>query len=786
MLYIYSKNVEKYSEIYEIGGMCMKKNLGKLFLAVLSLSCGLVSCNNDTSENKSDTTKQSETGSSQTSDTSKKDIDGHFDLWTKEQQDLMKIYCGEILPYPVDRFTGNVTVEVVEDSSNDLTYLEIRDESTTFSIIDYYQFLEDFGWSTIKTYSGKVVQEDSGISFTEVTKESADKTVGYDMLYFFSPKQTSDDGEEIAACNVIRCYNDMSASTNTATAWNANEQKTIKRITTETLPFIAMGIDYKVNELTYNAMEIFDYYVTDLTTEYADSLKSCGYVLDEKLSESNDAYVLTKTLENGSYIDIMLYYSNGNNFKIYYTPKVTNYSAWPTDITDKIKEKTGIEVPSYAVAENGTYSVFVKNDDYFISTVNRSSDFDYDEYAYNQLQVLKMTWDETLSFATYDLTDNDGSTIGFQVVISITEPTSTFVTSWPTDAIQNTLSSLLGVSDVTIPTLDSSSIPDTGKKIKYQVKGQEAYDEKYAEVYSDIKHFPEGYGLSSDASEEQIKAIARSYALKEQGIDVSVYDVNFQAYTTFYNTIYNAGWYKKSDNTFEDPTGKIEVTVEGDSVDLQGGVGEMKVTIRPGSGKKHTPEFYFVNKECELAIGFSKKLEVVSNMLPYDITYSSSDDTGKISVDSDGVVTIAKDVEDGTTATIKAQMNVPGESSPRVIECKVIAKDILVYTPASAIDAIADLIKSKEYTANVTHSSEVDYLEVDFGSTDVETVKSLVSSSFIAEGFTLDSDWEITDEDEPRNCTIYSFMNLEYESMITTWYYVYQQDGNTILHVEAL
>lgn len=766
----------------------MKKNLGKLFLAVLSLSCGLVSCNKDTSENKTDTTKQTENSnnsSGKSSDSNKKDVDGHFDLWTKEQQELMKIYCGEILPYPVNRFTGTITVEEVNDISNDLTYLEIRDESTAFTLIDYYQFLEDFGWSTIKTYNGDVFQEDSGTSFTEVTKGSADKTVGYDMLYFFSPKQKVD-GEEIAACNVIRCYNDMSASTNPATAWNVTEQKTIKKITTEILPFIALGSDYKVNELTYNAMEIFDYYVTDLTGEYADALKNSGYVLDEKLSESNNAYVLTKTLENGSYIDIMLYYSNGNNFKIYYTPKVTNYSQWPAEITDKIKAKTGLDVPQFDVAENGIYSVFQKNDDYFISTVNRSSDFDYDEYAYNQLQVLKMTWDETLSFATYDLTDSNGNTVGFQVVISVTEPESTFVTSWPSDAIQNTLSSLLGVSDVTIPVLDSSSIPDTGKKIKYQVKGQEAYDAKYAEVYADIKSFPEGYGLSSNPSEEQIKAVARSYALKEQGIDVSVYDVNFQAYTAFYSAVYNAGWYKKSENTFEDPTGKIEVTVEGDSVDLQGGVGEMKVTIRPGSGKKHTPEFYFVNKECELAIGFSKKLEVVSNMLPYDIKYSSSDATGKISVDSEGVVTIAKDVEDGTTATIKAEMNVPGESSPRVIECEVTAKNILVYTPSSAIDAIADLINAKDYTANVTHSSELDYLEADFGSADVETVKELVSSSFIAEGFTMDSDWEITDEDEPRNCIIYSFMNLEYESMITSWYYVYQRDGNTILRVEAL
>ena len=765
-----------------------KKNIGKLFLTVLTLSCGLVSCDKNSTESGTDTAKQTENSNSESKKTDNTGIDGHFDLWTKEQQDLMKIYCGEILPYPVDLISGTVTVEEVNDFSNNLTYLEIKNESNTFSLLDYYQYLEDFGWNAIYDYSGEVIQTQSDIQFAEVTKASADKTIGYDMFYFFSPKQEVDGGETIPSYNVIRCYNDMSASTNSATEWNATEQKTIKKITMETLPFIALGSDYKVNELTYNAMEIFDYYVYDLTKEYSELLTNAGYVLDEKLSENNNAYVLTKTLSNGSYIDIMLYYSNGNNFKIYYTPKVTNYKSWPTDIIDEIKEKSGVEVPKFDVAEGGTYSFFQKNDTYYISTLNRSSSFDYEEYTLNQLQVLKMTWDETVSFATYDLTDSDGNVVGYQVVISVTEPTSTFVASWPGDKIQETLSSLLGINDVTIPTLDSSSIPDTGKKIKYEIKGKEAYDAKYQEIYEDIKSFPSAYNLPDNATEAQIAALARSYALKEEGIDVSVYDVNYQAYQAFYSSIYNAGWYKESENTFEDPTGKIAVTVTGESVDIQGGVGEMKVSIRPGSNKKHKPEFYFVNTECDLAIGQSKKLEVISNMLPYKITYSSSDTTGKITVDpDDGIVTVAKDVEEGTTAVIKATMNVPGEESPRVIECTVTAKNILVYRPDSAIDSIASLIQSKGYTPTVTHSSELDYLDVNFGtSLDVDAVKSLVTSDFIAEGFTMDSDWEVTEEDEPRNAIIYSFMNLEYESMITVWYYVYQEEGNTILHVEAL
>ncbi len=763
-----------------------KKNIGKLFLAILTLSSVLVSCD----KNKTDTgtEKQTESSNKESKDSEKKGMDGHYGLWTKEQQDLMRIYCGEILPYPVGLLNGTVTVEEVNDFDSDLTYLEIRDESTSFSIIDYYQYLEDFGWNAIRDYSGEVIQDDSGTEYAEVTKASADKKVGYDMLYFFSPKQEVDGGESIPSCNVIRCYNDMSAAVNTATEWNETEKKTIKKITTETLPFIALGTDYKVNELTYNAMEIFDYYVYDLTKEYSEALINAGYVLDEELSSGNSAYVLTKTMTDGSYIDIMLYYSNGNNFKIFYTPKVTNYKSWPSNIIDEIKEKSGVEVPKYEIAENGTYSVFKKNDSYYISTLNRSSTFDYEEYNLNQLQVLKMTWDETVSFATYDLTDSDGNIVGYQVVINVTEPTSTFVTSWPTDKIDETLSSLLGIDDVTIPSLDATSIPDTGKKIKYSILGQDVYDAKYQQFYEDIKSLPGGYGLSEDATDAQIAALARSLALKEEGIDISVYDVNYQAYKAFYDSIYNAGWYKESEDTFEDPTGKIAVTVTGESVDIQGGGGEMKVSIRPGSKKKHKAEFYFVNKECDVAIGFSKKLEVVSNMLPYKITYSSSDTTGKITVDPEsGTVTVAKDVEEGTTAIIKATMNVPGEENPRVIECTVTAKNILVYTPASAIDSISDLIKKKGYTPTVTHSSELDYLDYSFGTDlDVEKVKSLVTSSFIAEGFELYTDWEVTEEDTPRNATIYSFMNLEYESAISVWYYVYQEDGNTILHIEAL
>lgn len=774
----------------------MRKNkIGIYALSALGLFgyvCGLASC--DKSDNSS---SSSESSSSSSSSESSSSIDGHFEKWSEADIALMNKYCGGALPYPTDMFVGEVSVNEIYDEQYDYSYLQISDEATSFSLAKYYETLEDFGWSTIKTYNGNVIQTDtSGIEFVESTKPSTDKSVGYDILYFFSPMQ-----EGVSSANVIKVFNDLSAKETTDTAWSSSDLSTMNSTLTTTLPFIKLGEKHTISSTGTNSLEIFDYYVKDLTNEYSKLLQDDGFELNKVASRINDICFLTKTLDDGTFIQAYLYYNNGNVFIFSYTPKVKESSTWPSEIINEIKEKTEKSIPQFDIAEGGKYSYYKKGDTYCIYSDNRLDTFDYEKYAYNDLQNnLGLTWDEQLSFATYDRADSDGNVIGFQLFINVTKPTSTFVDSYPTEQISNAITSVLSLDKDILPSFDTSSIPATGEKIKYEVRGEEYYQERYAYYYQDITNLPGYYGFEDTPSADVIDALAKKLAYQDKGIKVGIYDVNSATWKSYTKTLYEEGWYYYIDrddhDTYEDPTGKIAVTFSGNSDPSYDGVGATYFTIHNGTGEAHTPSLKYAEEEYSLAIGQkNKELDLRISMLPYKVTYSSSDMSGMISVNENGEVTVSENATAGMSATITAKVTTK-EGKEYSASCKVTVKDGIYYDIDSLVSKVSSLLTSKGYEPKSLKSKWMDYVTADLGDLSVTNAKKLIEESLIPNGFTKYSDdWEkgsiyapyekdgeIKEEEKENGYTIRYTIYNDFCSLVLDFSF-YVENGKTYLVV---
>ncbi len=773
------------------------KNLS--ILALLSTACVLASCDEKTSSiQESDSNSNAVESSSEASS-----INGHFDLWTEEEQEILKEYCGAVLPYPKGLFSGDVTVREYYDEQYDYYYLEIFDQATEYSIENYYETLEDFDWSPIKTYKGNISQSDnSGISFVELTKCSSDGKVGYDMTYFYNSAITTSDGNTVSG-NYIRCYNDLSGRRTSESSWSEDDLATIKETITIALPYIQLGENNAVSEINDNAVAIFDYYAKDLSEEIYNTLINDGFVLNKALSRKNDAYILNKTLDDGATISVMFYFYGGNNIQVYYTPKVISSATWPEGLFNEIKEKTGVDLPKFETASGTSYLYYKKNDSYFIYTNNLADGYDYEEYAMNQLKNPSLTWEETIKITSFNINDENGETYGFGIQVDVKTPTSTFKFSYPKEEIENTISDLLKIQGVDLPKFDESSIPETGKEIKYSVKGEDFYQERYAYYCSDIRAYPDFYGLSENPSDEDVTSTANILASSEMGIAVSIFDKNEVARKSFEETLANACWYKYSDENgtvYEDPTGKLGVTITSDPYPAFDNTGETTFYFHPGAGESWEPEFYFEEENVDVAIGASKQLFLTVNMLPYEVTYESSDETGGITVDNTGEVTVADNVEAGTTATITASMNVPGESKPRTATCLVTAANIIYYTPETAIATIGAKLSEKEYDPLVVHRDNLDgelgfdFARADLGDMPIVDVETLVEENLIPNGFEEGDGWEkgtavinnendYTVEEKSATKRIYSIFNdacyiiLEYD--------IYIENGHTYLYVSA-
>ncbi len=735
----------------------MKKRV--LFLTLLSLPLILTGCENanDSSSSSSDSLPSS--SSSEAPSSSSPDIS--FDGWNKEEKRLMETYCGAILPYPIDLLSGEIKLMEQINSSNKQKYLAIVNQSDAFTLKEYYKVLERYGWTTIKDHKGNKVQYRSGTPYVELTNNSSDGSKGYDITYYHAELDLEGNGEK-AYYNCLIAYNFYSATPRKDLDWSDEDKEVIEYVATIDLPYIALGEKYSITVTDENTLFIYDYYTKDLSEEYIKILENDGYIKSSVLSNKNNAYVLVKSLSDGSSLNIVIDYYNGNNIYVYFNPKVTSYTAWPTEVVSPKEKESGVQIPEFKVAEGGYYNCFERHGTTYIITYDLDSSFDYENYIYSVRSEL-YNWGETLNINAYILSDSEMNDVGFYLSFKVSTPTSTFSSSWPKEGIIDGLKDSIGVEGVEIPSLDLNSI-DSPKDLKYVIKDQSDYD-AYYEYYLNL--LTEEY--SDILNGEQIEELAKEYADErvKKGVTVSIYDpqceiqkdsvTRYEANEAYKNALYEAGWYKVPDswgNKYEDPSGKIliEVANTPDSyTDCEYGCTE--ISIIEGSGIAHTPQFEFGKESYSLATGAKLSLDLNINMLPYEVTYSIDDTTGDISITNEGVLSASIDATVGQIVTVTASLKDKNGKEYKT-SCKVTVEKGITYK--SVLEDIEEILAKKGYSGFskediVTPGKKVvgEKLTVNLGtSLTKEEVKDMVKKDLIPEGF-VGSLWQkVTNEDE--------------------------------------
>ncbi len=735
----------------------MKKWKKGLLLTIAALA--LAGCDNNKTSQSTDTTGSDSPISESTSTTDTTSDKTDTEKWTDEEAALMNEYCGGILP-KLQLVTGNnVEFQELEDDSGS-KFLAIFSESDDFILDDYYTILEKAGWKVIKGYSGNVTQTDSsGLNYIELTYAPSGDTKGYDMVYYYRAAYTDDDGNTVPGCNIIQCYNDMVSDTTDATAWTDKEKASMKDTLTVEVPFVQLGSlsrAYARNSSTYS---LIDLYTEDLTLSYSNTLVADGFVLDDKTSTAQDIYVLTKTLTDGATITAYLYYMNGNNFNFFYTPKVTVYSSWPKDALKDIEATTGVTVPQFPVDVGGSYYVFSKNGTLYIQGDTTSYDswsYEYDlediGLTYDDYDSPYTNWEETIAITCNTLVDEYYSQVGLQVAITQTEPSSVMSEGWPSSSIASALTDVLSVSDYTLPELtDLSSLTST--TVKFELHGNDYVNDRYEEILEEILNYPSWYEseLPTDYTEDDIKALAKSMAEAEAGFAIKIKDdEDCASYDAYYAILENLGYHKvdgASDGTFEDKDGKVTISLNANSNSMT-----TTITVTKGSGEKHEPSISFGSESYEIGIGKSQKLQVVKDMLPYDVTYSSSNPE-KISVNAAGFVTVSDSASAGDTATITASVTADGKTYTAT--CTVTAIEVLDYDASSAIASINKLLKTEGYDNAVegTDNNGSPMLTLTFDTTadtsvTASTLRDLAEQKLIPEGFSIVTSMDVDTGDD--------------------------------------
>ena len=687
-------------------------------------------------------------------------------LWGEQTEALLKTYCGEVLPYP-SGVSGKLTA--TEAALTDGTkYLEIKDESASFTFRNYYTALVDNGWSVVNGYQEGEIREAGDIDYVELTKTVGN--VGYDITYYYKSASKSD----ATYGNVISCYNNLSPELAEATSWSENERYLMLDALTEELPFLALGKDYKASESDSDTFLLTDSSTLDKRKEYSDLLvEKGGFALNETLSVANDLYYLTKTMKDGSLIIATLDYSGGNYFNFRYKTSVHKSNSWPSSALSDIEKTLGITIPKFEAS--GSYTYYAKNG---VVTIYAKTKSDFDTAAYEQeLAAIGLidysgygqmsNWEETLSLNCGVV--SDGSNEYYEIVVALMVPTSTYSTTWPEKAISDFYKKM-GVS----VSLGSPTFASLEKPLKYTVFND--YDALYKEVYDYIIEYADLYGVDVSNANEVAAAVEKKVK-EELGVDVTFYDQSKGAYNAVDSYFYNLAYHKEVDKdtgviTYEDATGKAAVRIE------RSVRGITTVHVGLGSGQTHSPVFAFDSATHVFGIGTTTTLGIEVDMLPYDITYTLNDSTGKVSLEGN-VVTIASDAPIGSKFTVTASMDVPG-SGKKTAVTEITIAERSEYNYKTAMDAVVSLfnsylrsnLPSDETVLQTLESDEGDgaYYYVLYNFFDMTTftgegVKSIVKSNLIPEGFTLASDWEETksSHDMPEYICYYTADNVTLE-----------------------
>ena len=784
-------------------------------LALLSASSLLLlSCASNEEKSSSATEASSESSaeslsSSEGSSSSEEAVRGD---WDEEDKQTIIDFCEELLPYPLG-FAKGAFVNKIRDSSTGTYFLQITSNSKKFSIEDYYEDLIEQEWEAIKDYSGSVAQQDSsGTVYYELCKLSSGSSRGLDLVYFFSDESLA------SGQNVIQVYNDFSSSLDEKADWSEDEKTLFSSCLGEVPPLMQLGSLNKVASSSSYSVSCYDMLAKDLSASNAEILKANGYALDEELSKSYDTYILRKTLDDGNSILASLYFFSGNHIIFSFDPKINESSAWPKEFVSSFESSSNYEVPEFEADDIETYYYYSKGGVGYIYAYTEDWYINY-EYEkkiaesgliYDSSMGWYSDWGESYYVGPHTEFDSDGKTIFGVTFALLDEPYDSFVEGYPSSEI----ASFLEESSISVscPTLDFTPYsPYSTCRVSRQ-----DYKDVYPTILSSVKADPATYGIKDPSDEDAIEEKAAELAKKSTYLQFKIYDPEQEisdeereeGHTGYYANDYllealrQEKWSRLSkeenstyDVIYEDPTGEILV-----GVDLVEGVSI--VTISYGSGKAHSPQFYFASSNVSLAPGTPfHRLDFTVDMLPYEITFTSSD-PDIVSVDKEGIVAVSEDAAPGKVVTITASMEVPDEGK-REIECTVtITKD---YDFESAMEEVVSLYNSyfslSEGDDGAAKPKLVDLSDPDEGTTfkymtltvapsslsSLEEAKSFVEANLIPLGFgkDYDYDWGNVVYEEQKGYGIEYYWHGA-ETTVQLSFYVYKDSkGSVKISVES-
>lgn len=657
--------------------------------------------------------------------------------WSDEAKTLLTKYCGEVIPFPVG-FKGDVTVKE-ETDTEDVKFLQIINESSEFTLDNYYKDLQKAGWTGITDYEGNLNQTDpNGTKYYEFTNISNDNTKGYDITYYFGESE-----ENNTKYNVIQCYNDLSTTTEDKSSWTDDEKAMFNQTITFVPAKIKLGLDSTVYASTEDFIYAYDTCAINLTLENVEILKNDGWTLNKDLSKENKAYILTKDATDGAIVYAKVYYFSRNYVTFSYEAEVKVSDTWPSAFVSSFETKYNFTIPVFEDFSIDEYYYYTKNGVSYIYGYTDSNDI-YSDYlssmddttaVFDNINRLYTDWgenwyikpEETKDFTTYENI--------FRISFApLANPIDDIVTSYPTERI-NTFISTNDLGNVTVPTFDFSTYSAYNT---YRLETVN-YKDAYKNAYADIKKNPDDYWIDDPNDEDEIAAKAEEVAKENTLLSIKVYDKKDES--TSSNKVYDyleealkkIGWSRVNSYSYniayEDPTGSVLLGVSqiNDVTTL---------TFTYGSGTTHEPAFYFATKNYSIEIGGTKKLNLVCDMLSGTITYTSSN--SKFTVDENGVVTASSDAKAGDSTTITASILADGETVARTDTCSISIP--MIYTPANTASKVAELYNTyfnlgSSDTGYATPDSNNSFTVYPNGITSTSDLKSIVMANLIPNDF---------------------------------------------------
>ncbi len=691
--------------------------------------------------------------------------------WNEKAKTLLKKYCGETLPYPRG-FSGEVTIDEIIDEEDGSSYLQIYNPSKELSISDYYLDLEKIGWTCIRDYSGEAAQKTSnGTEYFELTSISKDKKIGYDITYFYN---------DTYKVSVIQCYNDKNVSLDTKTSWSELEENLFLDTLTISPSKLKTGDDFEVYATSEDDVTIHDTYYEDLSEENVAMLEKDGWVLDAKMSKENNSFVLSKKSTYGTPVYVSLYYFSGNyiNFSYYYDVYQSN--SWPNEFVSSFESSTGFDIPQidgdtyYYYTKKGAQYIYVYSDDSYIAsdyedTLRESNAiFDNEKRWFTDWEENWYLKDEmTLETNTYESI--------FRISFStLEEPYDDILTSYPSDKISSFMSNN-NMEGIEVPSFDLTSYGSLRVSVN-------DYSDAYKEAYKEVSSDPEYYNIEDPTNEEEIKAVVEGIAKENTKVTIKIRDTKSnKAYEYLKSSFKMMGWAYVStftyDVAYEDATGKALLGLTKSN-------GITTISITYGSGKAHTPAFYFLTPNVSLNSDSTYDLDLRCDLLKGEVRYSS--DNEKFKVDSNGHVTLSEDVMDGDSARISARILAEGEEVERVATCTITVTDNYDYE--KAINASANLYNTyfnlsendEGYAIPSKKSEELYEFSVYPSSIkNLDEAKTLILEHLIPNGFMDNCDGEWT-EDESSASIDYVFFNEEGFDDIQMTFEAFLKSDNTL------